>query len=51
MSGKYDFTVTHEVIEMMEAESKVIVKWSCCFHRFNIINFLRCEIAKQKEQI
>jgi hypothetical protein len=25
MSGKYDFTVTHEVIEMMEAESKVIV--------------------------
>ncbi len=28
MSGKYDFTVTHEVIEMMEAESKVIVNWS-----------------------
>jgi hypothetical protein len=28
MSGKYDFTVTHEVIEMMETESKVIVKWS-----------------------
>ncbi len=28
MSGKYDFTVTCEVIEMMEAESKVIVKWS-----------------------
>jgi hypothetical protein len=24
MSGKYDFTVTHEVIDMMEAESKVI---------------------------
>jgi hypothetical protein len=28
MSGKYDFTVTGEVIEMMEAESKVIVNWS-----------------------
>ncbi len=28
MSGKYDFTVTPEVIEMMEAESKVIVNWS-----------------------
>ncbi len=28
MSGNYDFTVTHEVIEMMEAESKVIVNWS-----------------------
>ncbi len=28
MSGKYDFTVTREVIEMMEAESKVIVNWS-----------------------
>jgi hypothetical protein len=28
MTGKYVFTVTHEVIEMMEAESKVIVKWS-----------------------
>jgi hypothetical protein len=28
MSGKYDFTDTHEVIEMMEAESKVIVNWS-----------------------
>ncbi len=28
MSGKYDFTVTREVIEMMEAESKVIVDWS-----------------------
>jgi hypothetical protein len=28
MSGKYDFTVTLEVIEMMEAESKVIVNWS-----------------------
>jgi hypothetical protein len=27
MSG-YDFTVTCEVIEMMEAESKVIVNWS-----------------------
>ncbi len=24
----YDFTVTHEVINMMEAESKVIVNWS-----------------------
>ncbi len=29
MSGKYSFTVTPEVIEMMEAESKVIVNWSC----------------------
>jgi hypothetical protein len=28
MSGKYDFTVTREVIEMMEAESKVIINWS-----------------------
>ncbi len=28
MSGKYDFTVTLEVIEMMEAESKVIDNWS-----------------------
>ncbi len=27
MSGKYDFKVTCEVIEMMEAESKVIVNW------------------------
>jgi hypothetical protein len=28
MSGKYDFKVTHELIEMMEAESKIIVNWS-----------------------
>jgi hypothetical protein len=28
MSGKYDFTVTCEVIEMTEAESKVIDNWS-----------------------
>jgi hypothetical protein len=28
MSGKCDFKVTHEMIEMMEAESKVIVSWS-----------------------
>jgi hypothetical protein len=28
MSGKYDFKVTCEVIETMEAESKVIVDWS-----------------------
>ncbi len=28
MSGKYDFEVTREVIEMMEADSKVIVNWS-----------------------
>ncbi len=28
MSGKHDFKVTCEVIEMMEAESKVIVNWS-----------------------
>jgi hypothetical protein len=28
MSGKYDFTVACGVIEMMEAESKVIVNWS-----------------------
>ncbi len=27
MWGKYDFKVTHEVIEMMETESKVIVDW------------------------
>jgi hypothetical protein len=31
MSGKYVFTVTHEVIEMMETESKVIVNWSYDF--------------------
>jgi hypothetical protein len=31
MSGKYDFTITHEVIEMMETESKVIVNWSCYY--------------------
>ncbi len=28
MSGNYDFRVTRELIEMMEAESKVIVNWS-----------------------
>jgi hypothetical protein len=28
MPGKYDFNVTHESIEMMEAESKIIVNWS-----------------------
>jgi hypothetical protein len=28
MSGKYDFTVTREVIKFMEAENKVIVNWS-----------------------
>ncbi len=28
MSGKYDFKVTCEVIEMVEAESKVIINWS-----------------------
>jgi hypothetical protein len=28
MSGKYDFKVTCELIEMMEAESKIIVNWS-----------------------
>ncbi len=28
ISGKYDFKVTHESIEMMEAESKVIANWS-----------------------
>jgi hypothetical protein len=27
MSGKYDFKVNDELIEMMEAESKVIVNW------------------------
>ncbi len=31
MSGKYDFTVTREVFEMVEAESKVIVNWSFNF--------------------
>ncbi len=31
MSGRYDFEVTHEVIEMMETESKVIVNWSYNF--------------------
>jgi hypothetical protein len=31
MSGKYDFKTTREVIEMMEAESKVIVNWSYNF--------------------
>jgi hypothetical protein len=28
MSGKYKFKVSHAVIKMMEAESKVIVNWS-----------------------
>jgi hypothetical protein len=28
MSGKYDFQVTREVIEIIEAESKVMVSWS-----------------------
>jgi hypothetical protein len=28
MSGKYDFTVTREVIERMDTENKVIVNWS-----------------------
>ncbi len=31
MSGKYDFKVTCEVIEMIEAESKVNVNWSYNF--------------------
>jgi hypothetical protein len=34
MSGKYDFKVTCEVIEMMDAESKVIVNWS---YKFQIL--------------
>jgi hypothetical protein len=45
MSGKYDFTVTHEVIEMMKAESKVIVSWSYDYQivkgssdKFNLLN-------------
>jgi hypothetical protein len=28
MSGKYDYKVTCELIETMEAESKIIVNWS-----------------------
>jgi hypothetical protein len=28
MTGKYDFRVTRELIEMMEAERKVIGNWS-----------------------
>jgi hypothetical protein len=28
MSGKYDFKITRELIEMMKAENKVIVNWS-----------------------
>jgi hypothetical protein len=35
MSGKYDFIVACEVIEMMEAESKVIVNWSYDYHEPN----------------
>jgi hypothetical protein len=31
MSEKYDFKVTCEVIEMMEAESKIIIDWSYNF--------------------
>ncbi len=31
MTGKYGFTVTREVIEMMETESIVIVNWSYNF--------------------
>jgi hypothetical protein len=34
MSGKYEFTVTREVIAMMETESKVIVYWS---HNYQIM--------------
>jgi hypothetical protein len=40
MSGKYDFQVTCEVIEMMEAESKVIVNWS---YNFQILKGSLCE--------
>jgi hypothetical protein len=43
MSGEYDFKVTHEVIEMMETESKVIFNWSYnfqilkgCSDKFNL---------------
>jgi hypothetical protein len=28
MSDKYDFRLTCELIEMLEAESKIIVNWS-----------------------
>jgi hypothetical protein len=28
MSGKYDFKITCELVEMMEAESKIFVNWS-----------------------
>ncbi len=31
MSGTYDYKVTHGVIEMMAAESKVVVNWSYDF--------------------
>ena len=31
MSGKYDFKVTRELIEIMASESKVIVNWSYNF--------------------
>ncbi len=45
MSGKYDFTVTRQVIGMMETESKVIVNWSYdyqivkgSFNKYNLNN-------------
>jgi hypothetical protein len=34
MSGKFDSKVTCEVIEMMEAESKVIINWSYNFQLY-----------------
>jgi hypothetical protein len=34
MSGKYDFTVIREVIEMMEAEIRVIVNW---LHNYQVV--------------
>jgi hypothetical protein len=43
MSGKYNFRVTHVLIEMTEAESKVNVNWSCSVkilkgrcHKYNL---------------
>jgi hypothetical protein len=31
MSEKYDFEITREVVDMMEAETKVIVNWTYNF--------------------
>ena len=38
MSGKYDFQVSCELIEMMASESKIIVNWPYDVQLFKIIS-------------